>query len=290
MNGRRALVLGLGALLCAAALPSVLAESVNSEARVKNKDPLLEDITLTAGDDDPGTAGMQVSPTPGTSRDLSFRLRASDANNWRDIAKVTYELKGPGGQKLAEGTATPEGEGTGRSCTYAFSWTLPYHQTPGLYTVEAKVTDKVGGTGKLEWTFEVLPTLAMVLDQTALNFGGRGGTLEPGTSNLDAPATIVVRNMGNVGLDLGLSGTDLVSTEYDARIPVKKLTYSTNPTMLGAMPLSTSLATDPGFDLAPGAAATKTAYFVLYTPTGDEQYVPASTYKGTLTLSAVVNS
>ena len=287
----RILLTGIVALLVAAYLPSVLAAEVKSNATVKNRNPVVEAIFLDTSDDDPGTAGMQVAPTPGGNRTIPIGIRVSDGNGWNDVTRVSYRVLAAVGGPLKSGDAARDGDGTGRMVTYTGEITIPFWQAPGNYTVEATVEDRTGQTTTATWNYEVVPTLAMVLDSASVSFGGPDGELEPGMSNRQNPAMVLIRNLGNTEIDLGFSGTDLESPpSYGATIPVNRLKYSAKPDLSDERPFSKLLQTDSGFNLKPGPDAVRPVFFVLQMPTGDEQYVPATTYQGGITLSAVVSS
>lgn len=282
----RLLIAGAVALLMAAQVPGVLANEVKSSATVKNKDPSIESILLLASDDDPGTSGLQLSIDPGAERVLPLEVEVSDANGWNDLSKVNARLLDPTGVLLHERELVRVENGHGRLATFNTTYTFPFWMPAGEYTVEITVKDKPGARVTSAWTFEVVPTLAMVLDARSISFGG---DLEPGQNNSHDPASVVIRNMGNTKLDLGMSGSDLTNATFDASIPADKLRFSLAQTMENERSLTRSLLVVDDFDLAPGADAAQSVYFALYMPTGDEQYVPAATYRGSLILSAVVS-
>lgn len=92
---------------------------------------------------------------------------------------------------------------------------LPYSVPPGEYPLEV-IVEKNNLSQTSLFIIEVLPVLALNLDTTTINFGMtfpgkdliRWGDQTDTTT--DKPT---VQNIGNVLLDIGLSGTDLVS-EY----------------------------------------------------------------------------
>ena len=274
------------AILAAAALaaPLALAEDIDTEARVKNKDPTMTAITLS--DDEPGTAGYQVQPVAGGTKTVTVSFSTNDGNGNADIEKVDFSVLRPD-QSALHTTLTATGgssQGTTREWTATFD--VEFHEPPGTYTVSARVEDVKGGEGVLTQTFAYQELLAFDPNPKTVEFSATD--LEPATNS--PVAGVGVRNMGNVALDAQVSGTDMDAATFDASIGVERVKYGLAPDLGDAVSLGTSPTTLTTFDLAPGAASVRDIFFRVDVPSGEEQFIPADTYQGSITIGAGVSS
>lgn len=263
------------------------ADNVESKASVKNKGPQLIQVDLSSSDDDSGTSGVQVSPVPGGAKTVHVVARAQDDNGAKDIESMTLSLIAPDGSTMPPNVNGASGAEQGRTKEFTAQFTLQYYDPPGTYTVRASVVDRKGDSSTLDGTFEYLQLLAFSLDASAIDFDS--GALDPGSSTHSTPASVAVRNTGNVMIDVQLSATDMRADGFDASIPADRIKYSSASDMSGEVGLGAVPHTDPAFDLAPGSGASRAAYFDVHVPSGDEQFVPATTYTGSISIGAVVS-
>jgi hypothetical protein len=98
---------------------------------------------------------------------------------------------------------------------------------------------------------------------------------------------IAVTNKGNAQMDTQVSGTALTLGSPSASIAVGNVAYSLSSDMTSPTALTGSAVAISAFDLASGASSAKTLYLQLTAPSAASQYLPAGTYSGTLTVTAV---
>lgn len=278
MKGRRLLVTLACVALAASLLPFAASSSdnsVRSSAEVSNEHPTNLRITIE-GDADERAPGVQIAPSSGKTT-VKVQGEAEDGNGWKDLKRVTFEVFAPDGSPLAGADGTGEAEGKGRKRSYSYSFDLPSGARAGTYTVRLSASDHQGAARTAEAVFELQQQLALALDTGTVSFGAGLG---PGQTTHEAPASVNVRNVGNVPFDLRVSSDGLQHAGGQATIAPSRLRYSSAADMSGEMPLSASGILDAAFDLAPGA--TKAAYLDIHMPTGDEQFVPPGRYVGTL--------
>lgn len=260
------------------------ADNVDTQASVSNQAPTVVEVALVE-DDDSGLPGAQIAPTPGASRTLSITARAQDGNGWRDLDSLSLEVTRPDGTVLASLSATPTGEHSGRTQVYSASFSIDYYEAPGTYTITSDVTDGPGSHGAHTDSFTYQSLLAFALGSSSISFSA--GALDPGATS--SVASVNVINKGNVKFDTQVSGTDLDAVGFDAVIPVGNVKYSADPAMAGEVGLAAAPQTDASFDLSPGAGAARNAFFDVHVPSGDDQFVPAANYVGSVTIGAVAS-
>ncbi|MBI4392728.1 MAG: hypothetical protein HY556_02885 [Euryarchaeota archaeon] len=263
------------------------ADQVHSQASVKNKGPHVVGIDFADADDDEGTPGIQISPVPGGSRTFSLMAHAQDDNGWQDISGMSLKFKRPDGSQVGGDVSGADRGHQGRSRDFAASFTLQHYDPPGTYELEAEVSDGAGDKESLIVVVTVQQLLAFSLDASSISF--TAGSLDPGSSTHSGPSTVGIINKGNVKIDLQVSATDMAAQGFDASIPAGRIKYSNAADMAGEVGLASAPSTDASFDLLPGSGAVRSAYFDIHVPTGDEQFVPAATYTGSISIGAVVS-
>lgn len=280
-----ALVAGLVVLsiLSAGALGQGKSGEVHGSARVKNETPM--NLRIDVGNDaDPDAPGTQVSPDADGETQVSFTGRAEDGNGWQDLRRAEFTVYRADGTVLAGPVAgDPANHGAGRLREFTASFAMSSQEPAGTYTVHMTAWDRHDASAVANATFDYQEILALAVDSGSISFGD--GAVGPGASTHDAPSAVVVRNTGNVRLDLHVSSNGLSTPSGDATIGPEYLKYDTNRTMASERALSADGITDTAFDLDPGQS--RTAYLDLHMPTGDQQYVPADTYSGTISLGGV---
>lgn len=274
MHTRTLATLVLAIMMVAAAVPGVSAQ-VNTSAVVGNAVPEVTDLAIPAS----------VNPTAGSTTTVNTTATVFDGNGFLDLADVTITVYKADNTTvhLAAANATSNGDGSGVSQTYSHSFAMQFHDDPGVYYVKAVAEDAQGATSTV-FTASFLYTelAALSLDGSSLDFGN----LDPGVRS--AVTSLSVTNTGNVQIDLDSSGADLQRAEGPESIGVARVKYDlSNANMSTEQSLTSTEHTNTGFDLAKGASSSKTTYWQLDTPSGQEQYLPTGAYAGTVSLSAI---
>ncbi|MBW3582864.1 MAG: hypothetical protein KY455_07175 [Euryarchaeota archaeon] len=284
-----ALVLSVVAVVAALGLPAEA--GTEAKAKVKNNEPQVVAVNLLT-DDDASQGGAQVDPVAGGLRAFDIEFEAEDRNNHRDIASGGCSVYQPDGS-LHEELGAVFRQGDGKRSLWDTSGAIAYHDPPGTWRVVCHATDNQmaqahaapQANNTLEAVFEVRTLAAIEITETAVEFTA-GSEMEPGTTT--APTSITVTNLGNVQVDIQVAGTDLAGAQ--ATIPVGRAAYSEDDAMTNASALSTTSTTMSSFDLPPGDGSSKPLWFTLSIPSGDEQFIPAGTYAGTVTVTALEDS
>lgn len=267
----------VGFLVAAAALPVGTAQ-LSTSAVVGNLVPVIQDVSV------PST----VNPTAGGTTTVPVTITVSDSNGFQDIASVTVAVYKPDGSTvhIAASSATSNGDGSGVAETYSHSFAMQYHDDAAVdndtYKVRATATDAKGAVSAVsESVFTYTELVAMSVDAASLDFG----SMDPGTRS--DVTSLAVSNKGNTMIDLDTSGTDLSDGNGHA-MDVGRIKYDLIGSNMGNESALTSAAhTNTGFDLGYGPAMSKSTWWQLDVPSGEEQYLPAGSYSGTVTLSAV---
>lgn len=270
------LPIALAIMLMAAAVP--MASATDSSTTVTNETPVVSGVSVAS----------TVTPTAGTTTSVAVTITVSDGNGYQDISSVSYAVYKPDGTTVhvASAAATSNADGSGTTQTYAGSFTMQFYDDPATgaskYQVRATATDAAAATSTaVNGEFNYAELAALSLSASSIGFG----SLAPGATS--TASTLTVTNHGNVGIDIATSGTAL-SNGAGQSIPVSSVKYDlVNATMGSKVDLTSSAFTNTGFDLAKGSASSKGTYWQVVVPSGSGQYIPASTYSGTVTVSAI---
>jgi hypothetical protein len=256
------------------------ATAVDLSAPIVNVAPTIVSISLS------GLTSGTLTPSSGSTASVTATVVAADVNGFNDISGVTVGIIKPDGTTVhlaqAAGSFVSSG-GAGLQATYSKALAMNFYDAAALttstYKVKAIATDAAAATGTNALTVAVFNygQLVALNAPASVDLGGSGIT--PGTAG--SIASMSVQNYGNQQMDTQVSGTDL--TYSSSTIPVDSVAYSLASDMSSPASLSGSAATLSSFNLASGASSSKTTYFQLTAPTG----LPAGTYTGTLTVSAV---
>ena len=272
-------------MIMVAVLPTAVVIAGTGQAQINNKVPTIESVTLTP-DNDPGISGVQINPTAGTVTVVSASIQAKDNNGYNDISTVVVVVYKPDGTTVhvSSGSATLD-SGTGTNSTWTYSFNMNFYDAPATgtstYKVVATATDAQSATGNNSASpalFNYDELMALSLNTNTVNFGA----LDPGATS--GTQTVVGTNLGNITLDIVLSGSNL--SYLTNSIPISRVDGALDTGFTSPTALSTSSQTISSYNLAPGAASTKSIYFRLRVPSGDEQYLPAGTYQGTVSIIA----
>ncbi len=266
------------ALLCAGLVLGSVAPSTTAElpsgASIGNALPVIANVDVPAS----------VSPEAGTTKEVAVTITAADDNGWQDLSAVRVTIEDPSGAThVTESTAVSNGDGSGVSETYDHAFDMDHYDTPGTYTVVVVAEDAQGAlSSTAEETFVYEELAALSIAQASLSFG----TVDPGVRS-DA-SQLTVQNEGNVDIDLETSGTPLAHTSEPVEIAVDRVKYDLDSDAFNnEQSLSATPFVNEGFALAPGASSTAATHWALDVPSGDDQYIPAGSYEGTVTVSAV---
>lgn len=285
LGGLVAFALVLPLLASGALGESASAGEVSSSAEVSNEEPANVRVDLSGADEDPATPGVQVSPVPGRNMKVNLVAQAEDGNGWQDLRKGELQVFRPDGSPHTNlFDATPDDNGRGKRRDFRGAFELGPHDPPGEYVVRFFVKDHKEGKTTGHGVIVYLEMLAMSLDKGAIDLAQEA--LAPGATSHGKPAEVRIGNAGNVKLDLRVSATALKTPDGAGSIGPDRLRYSRDATMADESPLSVHGFLDDKFDLPP--AQSRSAYIDLHTPTGEEQYVPAGRYAGSLTFGGVV--
>lgn len=283
---RAAAVLLIALVVAAAAHP--VHAGTQSRAKVSNAEPQVVSV-LVLTDDDSTQGGAQIDPTAGGLRGFDVEFEVEDRNHHEDLASAGCTTYTPDGSVHEEVGAVFR-DGQGKRSMWDTSGTIESHDPPGFWRIVCHAYDETmveenrtrGRDNMFEATFEVRTLAAIQIRESVVDFTS-GGTMDPGTTT--TPSSITIENMGNVQVDLEVSGTDLVGDA--ATIAVERVLHALNETMSPGAALSTSGTTVSDFDLAAGEGSTKPLWFTLTIPSGEDQFIPAGTYSGTVTITAL---
>lgn len=272
------LFLAVASLAAVAAAPSVGAVAVS--AGIVNVAPTIVSITLS------GLTAGTLTPVSGTTASFTATVVAADTNGFNDISSVTVGIIKPDGStvQLAESAATfVSSGGAGLQATYTKTLTMNFYDAAATgastYKVKATATDAgaLTGTNLLTLATFNYGTLVALNAPASVDLGGSG--INPGAAG--AITSLSVQNYDNQRIDTQVSGTDL--TYSSSSIPVADVAFGLASDLTGSTALATSAATLSSYDLVTGASSSRAIYFQLTAPTG----LPAGTYTGTLTVTAV---
>jgi hypothetical protein len=129
--------------------------------------------------------------------------------------------------------------------------------------------------------------VAISLGSPVLNFGAFAPSKGHGKSN----QTEVITNLGNVLIDIQVNGTNMNHSSLSALIPVGKINYDiTSDAMASETPLTLTPTLVGTFNLLQGASSTKNTWWDIHVPSGTDQWIPAGTYTGRITIIGVTDS
>ncbi|MFH1511106.1 MAG: lamin tail domain-containing protein [Candidatus Woesearchaeota archaeon] len=206
----------------AESVPTPQSSSQNSIVVMLNVvEPAVEFVSLSVSDDDSDAPGVQVVPIAASTKQVqvSAVIRDSDGASGSSVACQvdgrSYQLA------LLSNNFT--------HATFSGNLEMRFFDPAGNYTV---VFSAASGskTGSAQLAFEYLALAAIVVDTSSLNFSGLPNTLLQaiGDSDMSTGTSSTVHNVGNVDIELGIRGSDFVSSQGSVAISNMELCLGTS--------------------------------------------------------------
>ena len=235
-------------------------DGLNVMFSINNVPAVIEKVEILK--DDSGSEGIQILPSIKEDAAVPISALISDPNGLNGVSSVF----GTFGNQTFNLTL---GNTTGTSSNYYGNFSIPQKFMFGVYSVTVFAVDNNGSLTNKTVLIEILPILAVKLNTKILNFGA----VNPGTYSNEA--SIIVENIGNAPVSLGLSSTDLKGSS--GYIPAENMFYRSN---------------DIWFNLSKNesfmkeillASQQQSILFRLFAPVG----YAAETYNGKITLTTM---
>ena len=262
------------------------ATDVTSQATVTNQAPSVGSLTITGA-----TGGIDLSA--GSTAAVDCNATITDSNGYNDVASANAVIWAntttEGGEAdytghYANASCTLSG-GSGTTVNARCTFYLQFYANETDWTCKVYAVDNASQSASNNSTVAVNQLVALDLASATLNFGA---ALAPGTGQGTSNKTETVTNYGNTQIDIRVNGTVMSHASLVASIAVGNLYYDiTSNAMESETALSAVATTVSSFNLAKGAASTKDSWWDLHVPAGSAQWVPAGTYSGTITVSAI---
>lgn len=243
-------------------------------AVVQGSFPVISSLEILT-DDDSATVGNQINPEPKKNKTVEISAVISHSNGNSYLNSVAMAVNG----------STIEMAPTilnSTSSLYKAGFNMSYSAAAGNYTINVTATDNSGFSANSSSNFEYTSLIAMEIDANSLQFAAMPGQSVEVIGDYDeaTAANTTIRNIGNIMLDIQLSGTNL--STGSSVIDVSNIQYTFNGdygnSLAGA--LSHSKQTK---QVSIGAASRQPLSFRLNVPTA----TAPGNYTGTITLMAV---
>ena len=242
--------------------------------------PTVDSITITP-DDDVTIQGVQINPYPGGAKTVTVTVVVSDPGGYGDINTVNITDINP---DPAHGDVSPvtlvyqSGSGSGTTATYNTTFDMQFYDAPTEYTVTVVAEDTGGLSGTNSSTFNYTSCTAMSLDSGTIAFG----SIDPGENNtvagdidMGTTGSPTVRNIGNVEIDVKITGTNMTS----GGDTITKDCLDAQVAALGYLDLGLERCFD--VNMTSGTLSLENVDFMLNVPYG----TPAGSYTGYVTLT-----
>lgn len=275
------------ALLLLGSLAPLAGAQVTITGGVGNVTPVITSVTV----------GSSFSPTSGTTTDIPIIAVITDTNGCNDLntgsASVTASIIKPDGSTVhvaASSSIYSSCAVGGIAATFTKTLTMNYYDAAATagstYKVKIVAVDQAGATVNNVASFTTFSYASLVAMSAPSTFSF-GSSVSPGVATA-AGVGIAITNAGNSQIDTQVSSTALTLSSPAATIPVSALTYSLSSNMASPATMTGSSVTISTFDLTAGVSSAKTVYLQLTVPAAsDSQYIPAGSYTGTVTVTAV---
>ena len=239
--------------------------------------PTVDCITITP-DDEPAEEGVQITPNPGANRTVNLSAVVRDSNGWHTINTVLAVITGPGTVADSPVTLRFVSHDT-TTATFNGTFNMSFSYLNGTYTVNVTATDSSSLTGSNSSTFDYKTAIALELDAGTVAFG----SVEPnetgevlGDDDMTTLDKATVRNIGNVIIDVEVTGTNMTSGGSE-------LTKDTIEARInGKSYANMSMTRCFDVNMPIGVSSFENADFRLLVPYG----TPQGDYAGTITLTA----
>lgn len=274
-------VIAIAALMLALGLAPAATAQLPIGGGIGNVVPVITSVTVSGSYD----------PTAGTTTSVPVSTVVTDTNGCSDLTTGSASVTGAvytSGDVLAVAPAALAFSSCslGVAATFTGNLLMPFHAAAGTYKVRIAATDQAAGS--ISASLAGAPTITyttLVAMNTPASFSF-SADVDPGETTAIGQG-IAITNKGNAQIDAQVSGTALTLSSPSASIAVGNIAYSLSSDMSSSSALTGSAVAITAFDLASGASSAKTLYLQLTAPTAASQYLPAGTYSGTLTVTAV---
>ncbi|MBU2561730.1 MAG: lamin tail domain-containing protein [Nanoarchaeota archaeon] len=256
-------------------------QSITITVDVENNAPSVDAVTVL-GDEDTSTAGVQISPVPESTKEVTVSADVTDTDGTTSIMGVFATVNGPAGQKNLTMEKTSDLNST--TARYNTTILMEFHDAAGTYSITITAEDSATSS-TLSTAFEYLSMTAISVDSASLQFTGArlGGTTDiSGDFALSTTDTPTVRNIGNTQIDLGVYGTNLVDGTKSIAADNIKYSFDNDFGSDLAGTLSTGLQI-MSLGLENGGDSVISLGFQLYVPLTTQN----GNYTGTITIAAV---
>src|SRR3989338_1144621 len=167
--------------------------------RVEVVEGMTANLSLMLSPDDDPLPGIQIDPLPGRNKSIILGVTATPG-----VDKLTSVFRGQ------EDDLEEESPGH-----FATTLALSYADLPGDYVIEvyAYLDNEVVAGENLTFTYTDM--IGYSIDSTGIDFlaAEKGSTVEiPGDQSLATPERPTLKNIGNVPVHVGISGSSLSST------------------------------------------------------------------------------
>ena len=243
-------------------------------------------ITVTPDDD--AAPGIQVNPVAGITKQINATATVTELSGYANInqtaGNATCSWSYPNETVLyTTNVAWTNCDGT--TCDATCSADFQFYDDPTDYNVTLTAYNTTDSSSSNSSIFTYAELVAFNLGFSTINFGA---SFAPGTGQGTSNKTETVTNLGNVMIDIIVNGTVMSHASLAPSIPVGSLYYDITSNAMGSETALSAVATTVSlFDLIKGASSTKDSWWDLHVPAGSAQWVPAGTYSGTITISAV---
>lgn len=262
----------------------------SSKGNVDNKGIASAKPDLSSNDDDPGAAGVQVTPLSGKTKTVSVSVDSKDPNGHNDVKWVNVTVYKPDNATVhITKSSASKSSGSAKTATHSYSFGMKYWHDPGTYHVKVVSTDRKG-VSETSWSsfdYAELSAISMNVSTASFDDGDGDGSLDPGDVTHATPINMTVENEGNVQIDLSFNGTDATNSDGDV-IESTNLhldadqdnDFSTNEWKMKKIKQTVTT-----FNLKPSSDGTTSSTYILWAIHVPK--VPPGQYKGSMTLEAV---
>jgi CheY-like chemotaxis protein len=280
---------------------SAVAISGTTTVTAPNSAPTVTNVSVNGG--------SNITLTENTTTSISVTATVTDTNGYADISSVAGRLYRSGvsgaqactldGNNCYQQTGYSLTGCSGNSCTATLTFLVQFFAQPTdtgspnaaeywLGWVQATDASAATGTAFSPNSVTELNTLRALDVQTTVSYG----SLLPGNNTGATNSTTTITNTGNSVIDIEVSGSQLC-TDYPTcaggGIPIGNQQYKTTTFTYGAGTALTSTPTWVNITIAKPTATPSNSTANLYWGLGLPNPLPAGSYTGSITVSAVTD-